>query len=150
MYYPLKSDHFNLKHHEPYNKEWLLLRSLLRSVLHSVSQFCAMCSLVLLVRLNQERMSGMQGKKLYVGGLSYNSTEEGLADLFSKSGAVDSVKIITDRDTGRSKGFAFVEMASIEEASTAITDLNGKEFDGRRLLVNEARPQAPRENRSRW
>lgn len=86
-------------------------------------------------------------KKLYVGGLSYNTTEQGLRDLFARTGEVESVKIITDRDTGRSKGFAFVEMKSDSDAEAAIQQLNGKEFDGRRLAVNEARPQAPRESR---
>jgi len=87
------------------------------------------------------------GKKLYVGGLSYNTTDEGLHDLFSETGTVASAKIITDRDTGRSKGFGFVEMSTEEEAQAAIQKLNGAEADGRRLTVNEARPQAPRDNR---
>jgi RNA recognition motif-containing protein len=86
-------------------------------------------------------------KKLYVGGLSYNTTEDTLRDMFSQSGGVDSVKIITDRDTGRSKGFAFVEMATDQGAQEAIQSFDGKELDGRRLAVNEAKPQAPRDDR---
>ena len=86
------------------------------------------------------------GKKLYVGGISYNTTEDGLRDLFSSVGNVDSANIITDRETGRSKGFGFVEMASDGDAAAAIERLNGTEFEGRRLTVNEARPQAPRGN----
>lgn len=87
------------------------------------------------------------GKKLYVGGLSYSTTEDNLHGLFSQAGSVDSVKIITDRDTGRSKGFGFVEMSTEDAAQSAIEQFDGKEFEGRKLTVNEARPQAPRENR---
>lgn len=83
-------------------------------------------------------------KKLYVGGLSYSTTEDALHGYFSQAGSVDSVKIITDRDSGRSKGFGFVEMASDNEAADAISKFDGKEFEGRRLTVNEAKPQAPR------
>jgi len=83
-------------------------------------------------------------KKLYVGGLSYDTTEDTLKDLFAKSGNVTSATIITDRMSGRSKGFAFVEMATDEEAQAAIEALNGKEVDGRTITVNEARPQEPR------
>ena len=86
-------------------------------------------------------------KKLYVGGLSYDTTEQGLRDLFARAGGVDTVNIITDRDSGRSKGFAFVEMTSDKDAEAAIQKYNGTEFDGRRLTVNEAKPQAPRDNR---
>ncbi len=84
-------------------------------------------------------------KKLYVGGLSYNTTEDGLRDFMLGAGSVDTVAIITDRDTGRSKGFGFVEMASDTDAQEAIKKFNGTELDGRRLTVNEAKPQAPRE-----
>jgi len=87
------------------------------------------------------------GKKLFVGGLSYNTTEQGLRNLFSSSGNVESANIIMDRDTGRSKGFGFVEMTTDDEAQEAIRQHNGAELDGRRLTVNEARPQAPRDNR---
>ena len=83
-------------------------------------------------------------KKLYVGGLSYDTTEEALKDLFSQAGTVESASIITDRASGRSKGFGFVEMATDEEAQKAIETLNGKEFEGRTITVNEARPQEDR------
>ncbi len=85
------------------------------------------------------------GKKLYVGNLPYSATEEELQQAFSRFGTVASVKLITDRDTGRSKGFAFVEMASDREAADAIGGLNGTDLSGRALTVSEARPQAPRE-----
>ncbi len=88
------------------------------------------------------------GKKLYVGNLPFSATEEGLMDAFSSFGKVDSVKIITDRDTGRSKGFGFVEMGDDNEAEKAIGSMNGADFGGRTLTVNEARPMAPREPRS--
>ena len=79
--------------------------------------------------------------KLYVGNLPYNTSEDDLRALFTTYGAVTSVAIITDRDTGRSKGFGFVEMGSDQEAQAAIAALNGQERDGRRLTVNEARPK---------
>ena len=85
------------------------------------------------------------GKKIYVGNLSYQTTEGDLASLFEQVGPVDSVNVITDRDTGRSKGFAFVEM-SIEDADRAIGEFNGKEMMGRTLTVNEARPREDRSN----
>jgi RNA recognition motif-containing protein len=88
------------------------------------------------------------GKKLYVGNLPYSANERSLSDLFSQCGTVESVKLITDRDTGRSKGFGFVEMSSDTEAATAITKFNGSENEGRAMTVNEAKPQAPREQRS--
>lgn len=86
-------------------------------------------------------------KKLYVGGLSYNTTDQALHTYFSEIGEVESATIITDRETGRSKGFGFVEMANDNDAQTAVEQLDGKEFDGRRITVNEARPQAPRQSR---
>jgi len=82
-------------------------------------------------------------KKIYVGNLSYQTTEGDLTSLFEQVGQVDSVNVITDRDTGRSKGFAFVEMNS-EDADKAITQLNGTEVSGRTLTVNEARPREER------
>jgi len=82
-------------------------------------------------------------KKIYVGNLSYQTTEGDLTSLFEQVGQVDSVNVITDRDTGRSKGFAFVEMSS-EDADKAITQLNGTEVNGRTLTVNEARPREER------
>jgi RNA recognition motif-containing protein len=84
------------------------------------------------------------GKKLYVGNLPFSVTEDSLRQTFGQCGAVDSVKIITDRDTGRSKGFGFVEMGSDQEAAAAIQKFNGTEMDGRALTVNEARPMEPR------
>jgi len=83
-------------------------------------------------------------KKLYVGGLSYNTTQQTIQTLFEKVGEVASVAIITDRETGRSKGFGFVEMVDTDGAQAAIDKYNGQELDGRRLTVNEAKPQAPR------
>lgn len=87
--------------------------------------------------------------KLYVGNLAYSVTEDMLRDLFSEFGAVDSVAVISDRDSGRSKGFGFVEMGSDEEAATAMAELNEKEFEGRRMVVNEARPREERPRRER-
>jgi cold-inducible RNA-binding protein len=87
------------------------------------------------------------GKKLYVGSIPFNATEESIRDLFSNIGEVESVSIITDRDTGRSKGFGFVEMSSEEDAKKAIEQLNGKTFMERALVVNEARPQQSRQGR---
>ena len=83
-------------------------------------------------------------KKLYVGGLSYSTTDSELADAFAQAGAVESATVITDRMTGRSKGFGFVEMASDAEADAAITLWNGKELGGRTLTVDAARPMAER------
>jgi RNA recognition motif-containing protein len=83
-------------------------------------------------------------KKLYVGGLPYSVTEDKLQEIFSAHGTVDSARVITDRFTGRSRGFGFVEMSSEEEAQTAIDSLNGSDLDGRSLTVNEARPQENR------
>lgn len=84
------------------------------------------------------------GKKLYVGNLPYSATEEGLQGHFAQVGAVDSAKIVMDRDSGRSKGFGFVEMSSDDEANQAIEKFNGNDFMGRNIVVNEARPQEPR------
>jgi RNA recognition motif-containing protein len=81
------------------------------------------------------------GNKLYVGNLSYNVGDSELEQLFSTFGTVSSAKVITDRDTGRPKGFGFVEMGSTDEANAAIAALNGKEIDGRALTVNEAKPK---------
>jgi RNA recognition motif-containing protein len=79
--------------------------------------------------------------KLYVGNLSYSATENELREMFSQYGAVESVAVITDRDTGRSKGFGFVEFANDAEANAAIAGLNGKEVSGRALTVSQARPR---------
>jgi RNA recognition motif-containing protein len=89
------------------------------------------------------------GKKLFVGNLPFSATEQSLKDAFSQCGTVESSKIITDRDTGRSKGFGFVEMSSDAEATEAISKLNGSEIDGRALSVSEAKPQAPRDGGGR-
>ena len=82
--------------------------------------------------------------KLYVGGLPYATTEAQLNDLFAGHGTVVSARIITDKFTGQSRGFGFVEMSSGEEAQKAIAALNGTQFEGRTLTVNEAKPQEPR------
>ena len=87
-------------------------------------------------------------KKLYVGGLSYNTTEATLKDTFAAVGAVETAVIIMDKMTGRSKGFGFVEMATEEEAKAAIEKINGTELDGRTLTVNEAKPMEPRAPRT--
>ncbi len=83
-------------------------------------------------------------RKLYVGNLSFNTSNQDLTELFGAVGTVESANIIEDRETGRSRGFGFVEMASKEEGQTAIQQLNGKEVDGRELKVNEAKPQENR------
>lgn len=83
-------------------------------------------------------------KKLYVGGIPYSTSEDALREFFSEAGAVESAAIITDRMTGRSRGFGFVEMATEEDAQKAIEMMNGKELEGRTLSVSEARPMEPR------
>jgi RNA recognition motif-containing protein len=82
--------------------------------------------------------------KLYVGNLGYNVSKADLEQMFAPHGTVSSAQVITDRDSGSSKGFGFVEMGSETEAQSAIAELNGKSLDGRNLIVNEARPQEPR------
>jgi len=82
--------------------------------------------------------------KLYVGNLSFNTSTQELEQMFGEVGTVESANIIEDRETGRSRGFAFVEMSSKEEAQNAISTLNGKEIDGRELTVNEAKPREDR------
>ncbi len=84
------------------------------------------------------------GSKIYVGGLPYSTTEQELSELFAAHGSVQSARVITDKFTGQSRGFAFVEMASDEEAKKAIEALNATQLGGRTLTVNEARPQEPR------
>lgn len=86
------------------------------------------------------------GKKLYVGNLSFSTTDESLARVFAAFGQVESANVITDRYSGRSKGFGFVEMASSDSADQAIQKLNGTSLDGRTIAVNEARPMTPRDN----
>jgi RNA recognition motif-containing protein len=78
---------------------------------------------------------------LYVGGLSFDTSDDGLRTFFEQAGTVESARIITDRDSGRSRGFGFVEMATEDEGRKAIEELNGKTLDGRTLTVNEARPR---------
>ena len=94
------------------------------------------------------------GRKLYVGNLPYSVNQQSLEEMFSQFGAVDSVNVVTDRDTGQSKGFGFVEMSSNAEAQQAIQGLNGSSLEGREIKVNEAKPKAPRDNRGggggRW
>src|SRR5437868_11032125 len=85
--------------------------------------------------------------KLYVGNLSFQTSSEDLRDLFSQAGTVESANVVEDRDTGRSRGFGFVEMATKEEGEAAIAQFNGKELGGRSLTVNEARPREDRGNR---
>jgi cold-inducible RNA-binding protein len=97
-------------------------------------------------------------QKLYVGNLSYDTTEDTLRTLFAEYGEIESVNVITDRGTGRPKGFAFVEMAADGDAQAAIGGLNGKSVDDREIKVERAKPQAPRDRdrrgsdrgRSRW
>jgi RNA recognition motif-containing protein len=84
------------------------------------------------------------GSKLYVGGLPYAATESQLTSLFATHGIVESARVITDKFTGQSRGFGFVEMATKEEGQAAISALNGTEMDGRTLTVNEAKPQEAR------
>ena len=88
---------------------------------------------------------------IYVGNLAFTATEQDLRQLFEQYGAVDKVNLITDRDTGRARGFGFVEMPDTRAAQSAIQALNGKELNGRALTVNEAKPREPRrESRPRW
>ena len=99
----------------------------------------------------------MNSNKLYVGGLPYEVTNDRLQELFSAHGTVESASVITDRETGRSRGFGFVEMSSQEEAQQAIDKLNGTDLEGRSLTVNEAKPKEQRSGgggggggRDRW
>ncbi len=87
------------------------------------------------------------GRKLYVGNLPFSATEQTLHETFSQCGTVDSANMITDRDTGQSRGFGFVEMSSDSEAQKAIQELNDSTLDGRQIKVNEAKPKAPRGGR---
>ncbi|MBI2605348.1 MAG: RNA-binding protein [Deltaproteobacteria bacterium] len=87
------------------------------------------------------------GKKLYVGNLPFSANDASLESIFAQTGTVESAKVITDRESGRSKGFGFVEMSSEQEAADAIAKFNGADYEGRAITVSEAKPQAPRENR---
>ena len=89
------------------------------------------------------------GKKLFVGNLSFQASDQNLSETFAACGAVESAKVIVDRETGKSKGFGFVEMSSDSEAQAAIEKFNGADLLGRPMTVNEARPQVPREGGSR-
>lgn len=89
-------------------------------------------------------------QKIYVGNLGYSVTDSSLSTKFSQFGTVETAKVIIDRDTNRSKGFAFVEMSSSAEAADAISGLNGTEFEGRAMNVSEAKPMAPKTNSKRW
>lgn len=89
------------------------------------------------------------GKKLYVGNLPFSVTEQTLQSTFSQHGTVESIHLITDRDTGQSKGFGFIEMRTDAEANAVMSELNGKELEGRAIKVNEAKPQARRSDRGR-
>jgi RNA recognition motif-containing protein len=86
------------------------------------------------------------GKKLYVGNLSFSVDARSLENLFCQHGTVESAKVITDRDTGRSKGFAFVEMSNNQEAEECLKHLNGQSHEGRQLNISKAKPQEPRQN----
>ncbi len=88
-------------------------------------------------------------KKLYVGNLSYSTTKEALEKMFSQAGTVESVNVITDRSTGQSRGFGFVEMSTQQEAEQAVQKLNGQNVDGRNLIVNEARTEAQKDSGGR-
>ena len=97
----------------------------------------------------------MNSSKLYVGGLPYSITEDRLEELFGEHGTVESARVITDKFTGRSRGFGFVELSTQEEAQVAIDKLNGTDLEGRSLTVNEAKPREPRSGggggeRDRW
>lgn len=85
---------------------------------------------------------------IFIAGLSYATTEADLSDLFQEYGEISSAKVITDRQTGRSKGYGFVEMEDTEAANKAISELNEAEFDGRKIAVSEAKPREPRQERS--
>src|SRR5437762_3173297 len=88
------------------------------------------------------------GKKLFIGNLPFSADDAALNHIFSQAGVVESAKVIFDRDSGRSKGFGFVEMSTDAEAADAIAKFNGADYEGRSMNVAEARPMAPRENRS--
>jgi RNA recognition motif-containing protein len=103
--------------------------------------------LLLLLELRRYPEEEYMGKKIYVGNLSFNMDDQTLNGLFSAFGSVESAKIIMDRDSGRSKGFAFVEMAEESAANTAIEKLNGTDQLGRAMNVSEAKPMAPRDSR---
>src|SRR4051794_20951442 len=95
--------------------------------------------------LSHTPLGGLVGKKLYVGNLPFSMTEASLNEMLAQAGSVESVRVITDRDSGRSKGFGFVEMVSDEDAQNAISSFNGTDLGGRQIVVNEARPMERRD-----
>ncbi len=95
-------------------------------------------------------IGGFMSFKLYIGNLPYSANDQTLMDTFSQCGTVNSAKVIIDRDSGRSKGFAFVEMSSSAEGQDSISRLNGADLDGRAMKVSEAKPQAPRSDSRRY
>jgi RNA recognition motif-containing protein len=101
-------------------------------------------SATLLLIFPYREKENIMSNKLYVGNLSFNTSNQDLIDLFSAAGTVTSANVVEDRETGRSRGFGFVEMASSDDAQAAISELNGKEVDGRALKVNEAKPREDR------
>lgn len=92
--------------------------------------------------MNRERVNKKMSKRLFVGSLAWGTTDSTLKSHFEQAGAVESAAVIMDKMSGRSKGFGFVEMASDQDAETAISKLNGSELDGRKIVVSEARPKA--------
>ena len=90
------------------------------------------------------------GKRLYVGNLPYSASEQDLTEKFGAFGVVESATLITDRNTGRSKGFGFVELGTDSDAQAAIDGVNGTDYDGRPVTVNEAKPMQKRETGNRW
>ena len=111
-------------------------------------RYYRVCSLTHVFEFLENEEEFELSNKLYVGGLSYNTTEGSLENLFSQAGTISSVHIIMDRETGRAKGFGFVEMTDAEGAARAISMFNGTEFEGRSIIVNEAKPQTDRPPRS--
>jgi RNA recognition motif-containing protein len=99
-----------------------------------------------MLHASKEKLTAM-AMKLYVGNLSFQTSSEDLQQLFSQAGTVESASVVEDRDTGRSRGFGFVEMASKEDGEKAIQQFNGTDLNGRNLTVNEARPREDRGNR---
>jgi RNA recognition motif-containing protein len=113
---------------------------------HRFSEATFDSKLLLALRTGEERPIPMS-IKLYVGNLSFQTSSEDLQQLFAQVGTVESATVVEDRDTGRSRGFGFVEMSSKEEGQKAIEEFNGKDLNGRNLTVNEARPREDRGNR---
>jgi len=120
-----------------------ILEYLLSGGLPSVVEFASLNEPV--IRMNDPEVSEWKNRvNIYVGNISYNTSEDDLRDLFARYGEVSAVRVITDRDTGRSKGFGFVEMSDDTQAKEAIGALDSNDFMGRDIRVNEARPREPR------